>query len=282
MAQIIDIHPHVISPDTGRYPVDPIGGRQSNWSAKHSLTYDQLIVDMDRAGVSKAAIVQASTVYGHDNTYLAEAVAAYPNRFTGVFSADILADDAISAIKHWRSLGLSAIRLFTAGTTVEGQADWLNDPKTYKAWKYCAETNLPVCVQMRPQGIALLTEILTKFPKLRIIVDHFARCRFSDGPPYPEADALWALSKFSGVHLKLTHRALEAAAEGKSNYKAFFDHVLTFYPANRIAWGSNYPAVGRSLDDVLSEARDALSQLPDKDQRLILAETAKSLFPTLS
>ena len=282
MAQIIDIHPHVISPDTGKYPVDPIGGRQSNWSAKHSLTYDQLIADMDRAGVSKAAIVQASTVYGHDNTYLAEAVAAYPKRFTGVFSADILADDAIIAIKHWRSRGLSAIRLFTAGTTVEGQADWLNDPKTYKAWKYCAETNLPVCVQMRPQGIALLTEVLTKFPKLRIIVDHFARCRFSDGPPYPEADALWALSKFSGVHLKLTHRALEAAAEGKSNYGAFFDHVLTFYPANRIAWGSNYPAVGRSIDDVLSEARDALSQLPDKDQRLILAETAKSLFPTLS
>ena len=282
MAQIIDIHPHVISPDTGRYPVDPIGGRQSNWSAKHSLTYDQLIVDMDRAGVSKAAIVQASTVYGHDNTYLAEAVAAYPNRFTGVFSADILADDAISAIKHWRSRGLSAIRLFTAGTTVDGQADWLNNPKTYQAWKYCAETNLPVCVQMRPQGIALLTEILTKFPKLRIIVDHFARCRFSDGPPYPEADALWALSKFSGVHLKLTHRALEAAAEGKSNYKAFFDHVLTFYPANRIAWGSNYPAVGRSLENVLTEARDALSELPDKDKRLILAETAKSLFPTLS
>ena len=282
MAQIIDIHPHVISPDYKRYPVDPIGGRQSNWSAKHSLTYDQLIVDMDRAGVSKAAIVQASTVYGHDNTYLAEAVAAYPNRFTGVFSADILADDAISAIKHWRSLGLSAIRLFTAGTTMEGQADWLNDPKTYQAWKYCAETNLPVCVQMRPQGIALLTEILTKFPKLRIIVDHFARCRFNDGPPYPEADALWALSKFSGVHLKLTHRALEAAAEGKSNYGAFFDHVLTFYPANRIAWGSNYPAVGRPLENVLTEARDALSQLPDKDQRLILAETAKSLFPTLS
>lgn len=282
MSQIIDIHPHVISPDDERYPVDPIGGRQSNWSAKHSLTYDQLIADMDRAGVSKAAIVQASTVYGHDNTYLAEAVAAYPNRFAGVFSADILADDAISAIKHWRSRGLSAIRLFTAGTTMQGQADWLNDPKTYQAWEYCAETNLPVCVQMRPQGIALLTEVLTKFPKLRIIVDHFARCRFSDGPPFLEADALWGLSKFSGVHLKLTHRALEAAAEGKSDYRAFFDHVLRFYPANRIAWGSNYPAVGRSLENVLSEARDALSQLPDKDQRLILAETAKSLFPTLS
>ena len=282
MAQIIDIHPHVISPDTTRYPVDPIGGMQSNWSAKHPLTYDQLVADMDRAGVSKAAIVQASTVYGHDNTYVAEAVAAYPDRFTGVFSADILADDAISTIEHWRSRGLTAIRLFTAGTTMQGQADWLNDPKSHQAWDYCAETNLPVCVQMRPQGIALLTEVLTQFPKLRIIVDHFARCRFADGPPYSEAEALWALSSFSGVHLKLTHRALEAAADGQSNHKAFFDHVLTFYPANRIAWGSNYPAVGRPLGDVLTEARDALSHLPDKDQRFIFSETAKSLFPSLA
>ena len=282
MTQIIDIHPHVISPDTDRYPVNPIGGKQSNWSAKQPLTYDQLVADMDMAGVSKAAIVQASTVYGHDNRYVAEAVAAHPDRFTGVFSADILADDVISTIEHWRGRGLTAIRLFTAGTTMQGQADWLNDPKSHQAWDYCAETNLPVCVQMRPQGITLLTEVLVKFPKLRIIVDHFARCTFDDGSPYHDAQPLWDLSRFSGVHLKLTHRALEAACEGQSDHKTFFDHLMRFYPADRIAWGSNYPAVGRPLGDVLAEARAALGHLAASDQRLILSGTAKSLFPSLA
>lgn len=282
MAQVIDIHPHVISPDTDRYPLDPIGGMQSNWSVKHPLTHDQLVADMDKAGVFKAAIVQASTVYGHNNTYVAEAVAAHPERFTGVFSADILADDAISTIEHWRGRGLTAIRLFTAGTTIEGQANWLNDTKSYQAWDYCAETNLPVCVQMRPLGIPLLTDVIEKFPKLRIIVDHFARSTFDDGPPYRDADSLWTLSKFKGVHLKLTHRALEAATKGKSDNKAFFDHLLNFFPADRIAWGSNYPAVGRPLGDVLADARRAVSHLPESDQRYLFSDTAKTLFPSLN
>ena len=32
----------------------------------------------DEAGVDKSAVVQASTCYGHDNSYLADAVAKYP------------------------------------------------------------------------------------------------------------------------------------------------------------------------------------------------------------
>lgn len=51
---------------------------------------------MDAAGIAKAAVVQASTAYGHANSYLAEVVAHYPNRFTGVFSTDILAEGAIA------------------------------------------------------------------------------------------------------------------------------------------------------------------------------------------
>ena len=88
--RIIDIHPHVISTDTVRYPRAPLGGQQSDWSAARPISHEQMIVEQDKAGVSKAALVQASTCYGHDNTYVCEAVAAHPGRFAGVFSCDIL------------------------------------------------------------------------------------------------------------------------------------------------------------------------------------------------
>jgi hypothetical protein len=29
--KIVDIHTHVISPDTARYPLSPLGGKQSEW-----------------------------------------------------------------------------------------------------------------------------------------------------------------------------------------------------------------------------------------------------------
>jgi hypothetical protein len=49
---------------------------------------------MDEAGVAKAAIVHSSTAYGYDNSYVADAVAAVPSRFTGVYAIDAMAPDA--------------------------------------------------------------------------------------------------------------------------------------------------------------------------------------------
>src|SRR4029077_15648578 len=121
---VIDIHPHVISTDTARYPRAPLGGHQSDWSRERPVSYEQIIVEQDRAGLQQAALVQASTCYGHDNSYVAEAVAAHPERFTGVFSCDILQADATVAMAHWMSKGMTGLRLFTTGSTMPGQQDW--------------------------------------------------------------------------------------------------------------------------------------------------------------
>ena len=97
MASTVDIHPHVISTDTRRHPLAPLGGTQSTWSRDRPTPFEKLVEAMDAAGIDKAAIVQASTAYGHDNSYVAEAIAAFPKRFTGVFSVDVLAPDAVDA-----------------------------------------------------------------------------------------------------------------------------------------------------------------------------------------
>jgi predicted TIM-barrel fold metal-dependent hydrolase len=73
-----DIHPHIISNDPARYPLAPLGGHQSDWSRTRPVTVEQLVAAMDTSGVQKAAIVQASTCYGHDNSYVADAVTRYP------------------------------------------------------------------------------------------------------------------------------------------------------------------------------------------------------------
>ena len=43
MASIVDIHPHVISPDTKRYPLSPLGGTQSTWSRDRPTPFEALI-----------------------------------------------------------------------------------------------------------------------------------------------------------------------------------------------------------------------------------------------
>ena len=71
-SKVIDIHPHIISPDTARYPQQPAFGIKSKWAAEHALTIEGLIEAMNGAGVDKAAIVHASTCYGYDCSYLAD------------------------------------------------------------------------------------------------------------------------------------------------------------------------------------------------------------------
>ena len=67
---IIDSHCHVIATDTKRYPLKPLFGKQSDWSAEHPLDYPDMIEAIDAAGVDKAILVQASSAYAFDNTYV--------------------------------------------------------------------------------------------------------------------------------------------------------------------------------------------------------------------
>ena len=278
---IVDIHPHVISTDTVRYPRAPIGGHQSDWSRERPVSVDQMIAAMDRVGIAKSALVQASTCYGHDNSYVADAVAAHPERFTGVFSADLVAPDAVTMMAHWMGKGLTGMRLFTTGSTMPGQADWLDDPRSFAGWEYAAEKNLPVCLQMTAKGIPQLINILKRFPKLRVILDHLARPVQEDGPPYRGADSLWGLAAYPQVFLKVTERNLVGARKGAATPESFFGRLVSDFGARRIAWGSNFPASEQSLPALVELAQETLAFLPAADREQIFSGTALELYPAL-
>ena len=279
---IIDIHPHVISTDTTNYPRAPLGGHQSDWSRLRPVSVDQMIAAMDQAGIAKSALVQASTCYGHDNSYVADAVAAHPGRFTSVFSADVLAPDAALTMAHWMGRVLTGLRLFTTGSTMPGQADWLDDPRSFPAWDFAQKSNLPVCLQMTAKGIPQLEGVLERFPGLRVILDHLARPVQEDGPPYSGADSLWGLASFPQVYLKVTERNLVGATTGQATPETFFGRLVSEFGASRIAWGSNYPASERSLADLVKLAQETLAFLPARDREWIFSGTAKLLYPALA
>jgi len=124
-----------------------------------------MIAAMDEAGVDKSAIVQASTCYGHDNSYVAESIAKHKNRLTGVCSIDIRAPDAVEKLKFWRERGMTGLRLFTGGSTHAIDASWIDDPSTFPAWDYAAQTGMSVCLQMSSEGFPKVLGILKQFPR---------------------------------------------------------------------------------------------------------------------
>ena len=279
---IIDIHPHIIAQDTKRYPLAPLGGHQSDWSRTRPVTVEQLIAAMDQAGVHKATIVQASTCYGHDNSYVADAVAAHPERFTGVFSVDVLNADAPQRMREWCARKLTGLRLFTFGSTMSEQANWLDDPRSYPAWACAGDLGLSICLQMSAKAIPQAIDMAKRFPKVRIILDHCARPELADGPPYNAAASLFELAALPNIYLKLTPRIFAESRRGNATPETFFPRLVSEFGAARLAWGSNYPSSEGTLPQLLQTAKASLACLPASDQATIFAKTAQALYPALA
>jgi L-fuconolactonase len=278
----IDIHPHVISTDAARYPLAPLGGVQSTWSRDRPTPFEKLVAEMDRAGIDKAAIVQASTAYGHDNSYVAEAIAAHPQRFTGVFSVDVLAADAVDKMRHWLARGFGGMRLFTTGSTMPGQATWFADPRAFPAWGFAGEAGITVCMQMTPSGFDALRTLMQNFPNVRIILDHCARPHLVDGPPYHGDAGLFRFADNRNVFLKVTPLNFAPADWGKATPQSFLGKLLATFGAGRVAFGSNFPATEGSLTEILGKARTAFSFASAGDQAMVFSGTAQSLYPMLA
>lgn len=282
MSAVIDLHSHVIAADTKRYPLTPMGGHQSDWARERPVDFERMIAAMDEAGVARSALVQASTSYTHDNSYVADAVTAHPQRFTGVFSVDVCAADAPERIGYWMSKGLTGLRVFIAGHTAAAKDARLDDPRSFPAWDAAGKAGIPVCVQLRAAGLPQLQTMLERFPKVRVLLDHMARPAIDDGPPYAAAASLFALARHENLYLKLTTHNVRESREGRATPESFFGRVVKEFGAARIAWGSNYPASEGTLAAILAEARAALASLSREDQDRIFFRTAQTLYPALA
>src|SRR5262245_52016515 len=237
--RIIDIHPHIISKDTGRYPITPLGGKRSVWSSECPIDVESLVASMNEAGVDKAAIVHSATTYGYDNSYMVDSIATQPKRFTGVGSVDFAAPDASEKIRYWHGKGVTGLRIFSAGSTFDKQADTLDDPATFKAWETCAALKIPVVTQLRREGLYMLYALIRKFPSVKIIVDHLVHAPRGDKPPYDRYAFLFELAKYPHVYFKLSTNNVRHSREHDATPETFFPKLIKEIPSNRIAWGSN-------------------------------------------
>ncbi|WP_303761192.1 amidohydrolase family protein [Sphingobium yanoikuyae] len=278
----VDIHPHVISDDEGRYPPAPLFGKRSDWSQERPSTVNTLIAQMDAAGVDKAAVVHSSTTYGFDNSYVVDACNAHPDRLIAVGSVDVLAPDAVTTIRQWVDRGLAGLRVFTGGSTKEFDPSELDDARAYPAWELLGDLGLTMCIQTGPVGLPAVVALARRFPNVPIILDHLGRPDVTDGAPYAAAQSLFDIAPIESIYLKLTPRIMGDVKKGAASPESFFPKLVDAFGAQRLAWGSNYPTSEGTLADIKATAQDRLACLSDEDRSWIFAKTAQSLYPRLA
>lgn len=282
VSTVIDIHPHIISPDTVRYPQKPLFGIQSKWSSERPTPIEALIAAMDQAGVGKAAIVHSSTCYGYDCSYLADSLVSHPDRFTGVGSIDMLAPDNAKTAQHWIDRGFTGFRIFTGGSTKDFDPSTLADPRSFPVWEVLSDKGLSICVQTDMTGVDSVISLAKRFPDVKIIIDHIGRPPVKDGPPYIAAQQLWSLVQFPNIYLKLSTHAFDRINDGLGKAETFLPKLVQEFTSKRIAWGSNFPASKGHLTDHIAYARSQLACLSQADQDWVLGKTAQVLYPALA
>lgn len=279
---IVDSHCHILASDPDAYPRAPLGGHQSVWASERPVTAEQLLQRMDDTGIAQAVLVQATTAYGYDNSYVLDSAARWPDRFVAVGTFDPLETDAAGRLRAGVERGLAGVRLFTTGSTVSEQGMWFADEATDEFWAAASEENLPVCLQLRlgEDTTPVLKDLLSRHPKATILLDH---CGYPDvrTSPTRAASDLIALAGHPGLHLKLTHRTLEGLDDLGDRARDFLDPVLEAFGADRISWGSNCPAAEQSLEELRGLADRVLSLVSAENRAGIFKGTAKRLYPTL-
>jgi L-fuconolactonase len=280
--QIIDSHCHILSEDTNTYPFSPLGGKESVWARERPVTADGLLERMDQVGIDKAVLVQATTAYGYDNSYVLDSAKRHPDRFTAVGTFDPVADHAGDRLHAGIEAGLAGVRLFTTGSTVSEQGMWFADEGTFEFWEAVSKSAIPVCLQLRldDKTSPVLAQLLQRFPDATVLLDHCGYPAVQDSLT-AAANGLTSLADNPGLHLKLTHRTLEGLDEAGSSSTEFLHPVIEAFGSDRIAWGSNCPAATQPLDELLGLAQRVLGTLTPEASLDILGNTAARLYPSL-
>jgi predicted TIM-barrel fold metal-dependent hydrolase len=286
--EIIDTHPHAFTRASEQYPHAPVGGEQSRWSRGIDVTGDDLRAVMDTAGVSQAVIVQTSTVYGYDNTFVADTVARGRGRFVGVCSVNPVAPSASDDLTYWIcERGLSGVRLFTAGSEI-GAIYALDDPRLTAFWECAASLGIPVDVQVKYPSLPAVAQIAKNYPSVPLIVDHIGGAPVEFGPPYTEAADLFALARYEQVHVKFSGHNLDKADSGPATARDFLAALAGSFGARRLVWGSNFPntfgkrePTAETYRAMVNQGLSAIADLAPADQQAIMAGTPRTLYPLL-
>ena len=271
---IIDTHTHVVSSDKVKHPLDP-GAR--GWSTEVSNDVEDLIAEMDRAGVACATLVQPNATYGLDNSYQCDSA-------TAVRPADGRRGDPGPGGARCRGPAL----LLGARARHAGRAP----PESGRARR--SPLRPALAARRRPrrphlhrrrrpagEGRPDADTWAPGTPHVIFAPDHFAGWSGAQDKA-AMTTALERLAQLPNAYVRISSTSLGPYADLTPPEQALFRRVIEAFTPRRVMWGSNFPSsrAGGYIGQV-QLGQTALAWLSDDDRRWIMGETAHTLWPML-
>lgn len=272
----IDAHVHVWTPAAAAFPLAP--GYQPSAMQPTSFTAEEFLALSRPHGVTRTVLIQMS-FYRFDNRYMTDAMRRFPGVFAGVGIVDDKAARPQDAMRELAKQGVRGFRINPGSQTVDA---WLSSPGMTEMWKCAGDDGLALCPLIGPNALLGIAAMCQRFPRTRVVLDHFARIGVSGEFLEADINALCALAQFPHVHVKAS--AFYAFGQKRAPYLDFGPMIRrlrdTFGP-QRLMWASDCPfqlRPGHTYADSIALIRDRLDFLSATDRDWMLRRTAEKVF----
>ena len=164
--------------------------------------------------------------------------------------------------------------------------DWMLRDDVQWAYKAVTDLDLTFDALGFPPHLENFHTLLTRYPEMRVVIDHCMKPRIRDHAKGPEVFGRWAkgmsrLAKETQARCKLSGLVTEAA-EGWSldDLRPYADHVLQAFGAERVMWGSDWPVcqLRATYDDWRAAAEALTAPVRPADRDRIFGGTAIDFY----
>jgi predicted TIM-barrel fold metal-dependent hydrolase len=296
---LFDTHAHVLSADRERYPYSTLRGGARAPVSPLVFPVEDLVRALDLGGVAHACIVQRATIYGYDNRYALDAVAAYPDRFVPIVVLDAQDPASPGLLKRLAvTRRLGGLRIVAPQLT-ENDTAWLDSDEALGLWRAAAELALPVTIILyrrnNEAGRAALLGIARRFRDLPILIDHVGvphastpetRWAVSQAidyiiPPPPGFGIAESLAQFDDlghVHFKVTDINFDRLEEKHFDSAAFVRALADRFGAERLLWGSDVGQSPAPYSEKIERLHASVAMLSEQERNQFVGDTAYRLY----
>lgn len=276
-AGYIDAHVHVWTPDTKHYPLAE-GYAVEKDMIPRSFTPEELFSHCKPEGVDRIVLIQMS-FYKFDNRYMLDVMASRPGTFGGVAIVDDSKSDVTTTMKNLSKHGVRGFRVRADRKLAES---WQDSAGMKSMWSFAADEGLAICLLADPEALPAIHAMCEKYPKTRVVIDHFARIGMSGTVQPDQTENLRRLSDFEHTFVKTSaFYALGAKTAPYTDMAPLVEKLRASYGSRRLMWASDCPyqvQKGHTYKDSIAVVRDRLPFLTTEDKEWMLRKTAEHVF----
>lgn len=259
--KIIDAQVHIWGANTPERP----------WPKRHPphrqqpFSADDLIVEMDAAGVDAAVLVPPSWE-GEYNDLITAAVQKYPRRFAAMAVATPAAAPAL--FQRWPfPAGVVGAR---CAVHRPGLVEALSDGRMDRVFGAAEEHDVPLMMLLPHALLHKLDAAARRHPGLKLIVDHLGLI-FAEGDRRAALQNVLPLAEHPNIAIKATALPLHATdAYPYRSEQALVRDAINAFGARRVFWGTDMTGLPCSYRDAVRMITADMPDLSAGDMEMLM------------